>query len=679
MRVTAFACGVAVNDSEICAFTHLSDRLKSIPGNDCWLLLTNLAFSVNNQLQSDEVDVVVIGPCGVRVIEVKHWSAAWMESHHDLLVEEAERATMKARKIGSTLRRLVAELPRVDASILLTQDPSKLKKMSGTTVRGVRLCSLHDWKEAIGFSEAKVLSEPRISMLGRALEPKAPGVMYGSIRRLAGYVNLELRTPKEERFHRVYEGIHSMRQDRVVLHLYDLSASEDKNAEEKARREFEALQRLQLHPWAPRILDSYQDAAGYQGELFFFTVLDPAAPSIRERSTDESWDAISRLAFTRSSVCALMELHSARTGHEAMVHRNLTPENILIRYDNSPILTGFERAKVPTHTSVASTSFVSGDFDECFAPEVRQMGSAVADHRSDIFSLCACLTRLFDQAEDETSVKARTLLSRGLAEAPSDRVTLEQLFLEFSEQLGQSPPPIEPPPARYWTEDQVVRFRDRDYRIVSRLGSGGIGITFKVTEIDRSTKEDLGTYVAKVGHTEESGRKVLRAYSMARSHLGRHPALSAIFEVARDWEINRVLALMTWIEGTPLKDFIGVFPLLVEDQQETSVEGLALRWIRMVCGGLEVLHRNNLIHGDVSPRDLIVSGCDLVLTDYDFVQKIAEPIRSPATILYCSPSFETSAAASPSDDVYALAASFFHVIFDREPFFMTESRRRVAA
>jgi len=30
-----------------------------------------------------------------------------------------------------------------------------------------------------------------------------------------------------------------------------------------------------------------------------------------------------------------------------------------------------------------------------------------------------------------------------------------------------APPP--PPPARYWTEDQVVRFHDRDYRIVARL------------------------------------------------------------------------------------------------------------------------------------------------------------------------------------------------------------------
>src|SRR6184192_1688749 len=97
-----------------------------------------------------------------------------------------------------------------------------------------------------------------------------------------------------------------------------------------------------------------------------------------------------------------------------------------------------------------------------------------------------------------------------VADSPS-----EDLKGWLSELLGESVPPPAPPPARFWTEEQVVRFRDRDYRIVSRLGSGGVGTTFKVVEIDRSTKEDLGTYVAKVGHSAETGRRVLKAYSLA--------------------------------------------------------------------------------------------------------------------------------------------------------------------
>jgi hypothetical protein len=139
---------------------------------------------------------------------------------------------------------------------------------------------------------------------------------------------------------------------------------------------------------------------------------------------------------------------------------------------------------------------------------------------------------LFQGQDDSTSRMAVGALASGLAEDPQDRTTLSELEASLSELLGESVPPPAPPPARFWTEDQVIRFRDRDYRIVVRLGSGGIGTTFKVVEIDRTTKEDLGTYVAKVGHHGETGRRVLRSYSLVRPHLGRHPALSAIFEIA---------------------------------------------------------------------------------------------------------------------------------------------------
>src|SRR5262249_24156393 len=147
-----------------------------------------------------------------------------------------------------------------------------------------------------------------------------------------------------------------------------------------------------------------------------------------------------------------------------------------------------------------------------------------------------------------------------------------------------------------------------------------------------------------------------------------HTALSTIFEVAREWQENEFIALMTWVSGAPLSDFSGVFPLLAEEQQETSGEALGLRWLRVISEALDVLHRNGLIHGDVSPRNLIVSGSDLVLTDYDFTTKIGEQLVSPGTVMYCSSSFREKRPAAPSDDIYALAACFFHVMFEKEPF-----------
>ena len=297
MKVTLFPCGPAANDSECKAFDCLTRSLRSAPGDDEWVLLTNLAFSVTHQLQSDEIDTVVIGPPGVRVIEVKHWTAQWVESHPAAVEQEADRLTNKARKIGTTLRKLVPGLPHVEGTFLLTQEASKVKRLLGKQVRGVQFHSLNGWKEAVGFDSPPLLASLQVAKLARELKPRSAVAMDGSLRRLAGYVNLELQTPKDERFHRIYKGRHSARQDRVVLHLYDLSADDDKNTEAKARREFDALHRVQLYPWAPRILDSYQDAPGYAGEMCYFTAVDPAAPSIADRAGDAKWSTDERLAF----------------------------------------------------------------------------------------------------------------------------------------------------------------------------------------------------------------------------------------------------------------------------------------------------------------------------------------------------------------------------------------------
>jgi hypothetical protein len=67
MKVTLFPCGPAANESELRAFLRLKGELQAEIGEGAWVLLTNIAFSVTHQLQSDEIDLVVIGPSGVRV------------------------------------------------------------------------------------------------------------------------------------------------------------------------------------------------------------------------------------------------------------------------------------------------------------------------------------------------------------------------------------------------------------------------------------------------------------------------------------------------------------------------------------------------------------------------------------------------------------------------------------
>lgn len=239
---------------------------------------------------------------------------------------------------------------------------------------------------------------------------------------------------------------------------------------------------------------------------------------------------------------------------------------------------------------------------------MQSQGLTAADQRSDLYSLCASLTTLFAGQTDGTSSGAAEILALGLTEQREERTSLAELETALSQLLGNSVPAPPAPPARYWTEDQTIRFHGGDYRIVARLGSGGVGATFKVVEIDRSTGEELGTYVAKIAHESGTGQRVLRSYGLARSHLGRHEALSPIHEFSREWQENEFIALLAWIEGTPLSEFTGMFELVAEDQNESTAGSLAIRWMRLICEALEVLHNNGLTHGDVSPRNVLASG-----------------------------------------------------------------------
>ena len=126
MKVHLIPCGPLANESERKASHHLKTRLISEPGQDEWLLLTNFTFSVTHQRQSDEIDIVVIGPPGVQIVEVKHWTAAWVNGNSEIVEQEAERLTNKARRIGTELRRLLRTLPRVDGVFLVTEAASKV-------------------------------------------------------------------------------------------------------------------------------------------------------------------------------------------------------------------------------------------------------------------------------------------------------------------------------------------------------------------------------------------------------------------------------------------------------------------------------------------------------------------------------------------------------------------------
>jgi hypothetical protein len=201
-----------------------------------------------------------------------------------------------------------------------------------------------------------------------------------------------------------------------------------------------------------------------------------------------------------------------------------------VRHNNAPLFTDFAFARLQDAETISPIETDFGDLSSFVAEEVRNAGLAVADARSDIYALCASLLTLFE-AEDPLVGKIRAILQLGCSSDPTQRPGLSDLTKMLAavgdgrSTDAEAPPPL--PAADYWDEDTIVQFQNSRFKILDRLGKGGVGQTFKVVELNVHSDEKFGTYVAKLVRDEQDGEMAIRAYKQVRAYT-THPNLSTI-------------------------------------------------------------------------------------------------------------------------------------------------------
>lgn len=149
--------------------------------------------------------------------------------------------------------------------------------------------------------------------------------------------------------------------------------------------------------------------------------------------------------------------------------------------------------------------------------------------------------------------------------------------------------------------------------------------------------------------------------------LSSNTSFATVFEVADDFEHDRILLLVEKVAGRPISDWIGVFELY-EDACNSSPHIVAESWTRSLCDSLCLLHKHKIIHGDISPENVIELEGQLKIIDYDLVQTEGEEIWATGKVEYCPAERIVSSPANCSHDMYSVASTMFHVVFGRRPF-----------
>src|SRR3954471_16352922 len=183
---------------------------------------------------------------------------------------------------------------------------------------------------------------------------------------------------------------------------------------------------------------------------------------------------------------------------------------------------------------------------------------------------------------------------------------------------------------------------DERYRIIGRLGKGGMG------EVYRADDLKLGQPVALKFLPEDVDRDPARLTQLhTEVRMARqvsHPNVCRVYDVG-EFDGHTFLS-MEYVDGEDLASLlrrVGRFP-----------EDRAIELSRQICAGLAAAHERGVVHRDLKPANIMIDGSGKIrITDFGLAGMTGEVLRA-GTPAYMAPEQLAGGEVTPRSDIYAL-------------------------
>jgi hypothetical protein len=235
-----------------------------------------------------------------------------------------------------------------------------------------------------------------------------------------------------------------------------------------------------------------------------------------------------------------------------------------------------------------------------------------------------------------------------------------------------------PPPEADYVSLKAGQLIGR-YQIVSVLGQGGFGITYRARDVQLGREVAIKEYLPSALAVRQDGSTVLpRTTKMADdfgwgrdrfvtegrtlASLHRVPAIVQVFDFL---EANgTAYIVMELLSGVTLEDRIKTGGRLKPDEVD--------RILWPLLDGLEQVHAAGFLHRDIKPANILLDAAgNPTLIDFG-ASRAAMVGRTAAMTAIFTPGYAaaeqmTSAKQGPWTDIYGLAATIYHAIAGKAP------------
>jgi serine/threonine protein kinase/tetratricopeptide (TPR) repeat protein len=200
------------------------------------------------------------------------------------------------------------------------------------------------------------------------------------------------------------------------------------------------------------------------------------------------------------------------------------------------------------------------------------------------------------------------------------------------------------------------------YKIVEKLGQGGMGVVYKAEDLSLDRLVALKFLAHHLVSDEDSHKRFIREAKTAAALL--HPNICTVHEI--DNAEGHTFIAMAYLEGDELSKRIAQGPLSIDQLLDVAMQ---------VARGLQEAHGKGVVHRDIKPANIMLTAAgQAVLMDFGLAQVTAAASKltregiSVGTTAYMSPEQTTGESIDHRTDIWALGVVLYEMATGQVPF-----------